>query len=155
MPAFHSSLNKMAGLQWLFSPPHTRARAHRHTHHACRHIPTHPPLAHRLSLFFSSRTRMHFPHAHNHTHDRRSLPWRVVVSAVSYVWKVVCGMCDTRGDSCQCQGPFLPYSNKWQNQWCTVIQQCNSFHWLWLLARSAICLLLSLSLSRLNLSYIS
>lgn len=66
---------------------------------------------------------------------------------VSYMQKVVCGICDTQGDSCQRQGPFLPCSNKWQNQWCTVIQQCNSFHWLWLLARSAICLLLSLSLS--------
>lgn len=52
---------------------------------------------------------------------------------------------------------FSPCSNKWQNQWCTVIQQCNSFHWVWLLARLAICLQLSLSWSlplfRLNLSY--
>lgn len=70
MPAFHSSLNKMAGLQWLFSPP--RARAHRHTHHARRHIPTHPPHALWLSLFFSlmHTHSLSYTHTHIHTHTR-------------------------------------------------------------------------------------
>lgn len=58
MPAFHSSLNKMAGLQWLFSPPRARAQAHT----PCTQAHTHTPPTFTLAL------SPFLPHAHSLTH---------------------------------------------------------------------------------------
>lgn len=78
MPAFHSSLNKMAGWKGSLPPPPARPRARPRpaTHgHAGSHLPTHPPPRTHLGFLSASRTPRTLPtHTQTHRHADKPTP---------------------------------------------------------------------------------